>query len=81
MVCYPLPRALEIRRIYQRTLMEEPMNFWKFAAFVTGLVVVTAVVRKCQRKASAIASDPDHRYSIDDFIDDDEYESTTGDKE
>jgi len=54
------------------------MNFWKFAAFVTGLVVVTAVVRKCQTKNSAVATDPDHRYSIDDFIDDEEFQTNKG---
>lgn len=48
------------------------MNFWKFAAFVTGLVAATVVVRKVVKKLPVIAQDADHRYGIDEFIDDDE---------
>lgn len=49
------------------------MNLWKFAAFVTGLVAATVVMRKVVEKLPAIAQDADHRYGIDDFIDEDEY--------
>jgi hypothetical protein len=51
------------------------MNLWKFAAFVTGLVAATVVVRKVIEKLPVIAQDDDHRYGIDDFIDDEEYSS------
>jgi hypothetical protein len=48
------------------------MNMWKFAAFVTGLVAATVIVRKVIEKLPVIALDADHRYGIDDFIDDEE---------
>jgi hypothetical protein len=48
------------------------MNLWKFAAVVTGLVAATVVVRKVVEKLPAVALDADHRYDIDDFIEDDE---------
>jgi phosphosulfolactate phosphohydrolase-like enzyme len=51
------------------------MNLWKFAAFVTGLVAATVVVRKVIEKLPVVAQDDDHRYGIDDFIDDEEYTS------
>ncbi len=54
------------------------MNLWKFAAFVTGLVVVTAVVKKLHQKARLLATDSNHLYSIDDFIDEEHYPSTEG---
>ena len=49
------------------------MNLWKFAAFVTGLVAATVVVRKVVKRLPVIAQDADHRYSIDDFIDDEDH--------
>lgn len=51
------------------------MNLWKFAAIVTGLVAATVVVRKVIEKLPVIAQDADHRYGIDDFLDDEEYKS------
>ena len=51
------------------------MNMWKFAAFVTGLVAATVVVRKVISKLPLLAQDADHRYSIDEFLDDEEYHS------
>ena len=51
------------------------MNLWKFAAFVTGLVAATVVVRKVIEKLPIIAQDADHRYGIDELIDDEEFPS------
>jgi hypothetical protein len=51
------------------------MNLWKFAAVVTGLVAATVVLKKVIEKLPVIAQDPDHRYGIDDFIDDEEFSS------
>lgn len=51
------------------------MNLWKFAAIVTGLVAATVVVRKVIEKLPVVALDNDHRYGIDDFIDDGEFDS------
>ena len=44
------------------------MKFWTFAGFLTGLVIITVVVRKIGVIAAKADKNLEKRYSIDDLI-------------
>ena len=48
------------------------MKLWKLAGLLTGLVLVSLVVRKVKVALANVEKDSNKRYNIDDFIADQE---------